>query len=344
MRRYSTFSDNACKGISTRLSAADPAPCARSVTPHHVRHNAAADQAARRLVELCDPTRTPAARAHIAVGFTHDLDAVFTHAARLPRHRLHDLVARYDEIVHEDVLPALAAGGVTFPGWGELSSLERAQLRRRFHQRTLPQVALLAVDSTHPLPHLPSLARNVGLRVDDRLVLVTLPPVVPRLMAVRPGRYLAVESLVSALLPELLVRVRVCEYAAFRLTRSAATGQVARLEIERQASDRLVDMITSRLPADGADLYRLRTVLAMGDALSAAARGDGRRVGTGQAPRPSPLIPRGGGDRPRYRETLSAAALTIGGPKLTSQTAVIRSSTRCGRCSCSSAGCCSSGY
>jgi hypothetical protein len=336
VQRYGTFSDNACKGISMRLSAEGSAPCARSVTPHHVRHNAAADQAARRLVELCDPTRSPAARAQLAVSFSHDLDAVFADAARLPRRRLHELVARYDEVVHEDVLPALAAGGVTFPAWGELSPFERAQTRHRFHQRTLPLVTPLAVDSTHPLPHLPSLARNVGLRVGDRLVLVTLPPFVPRLLAVRPGRYLAVESFVSALLPELLVGVRVCECAAFRLTRSAATGQVARLEIERQASDRLVDMITSRLQAASTDLYRLRTVLAMGDALAAAARGSG-------PPRPA-IIPRGGGDRAQDHEKLSAAALTIGGPKLISQTAVTRSSTQCGRCSCSSAGCCSSGY
>ena len=268
MQGYSSFSDEACDGIVTRASVWEGAACARSVTPSHVRHNPVAGRAALRLVQLSDTTRSPSARCEIAVAFSHELDAVFTHAPRPPRSRLHHLVARYDRVLHDDLVPRLAAAGVTFPCWDELSSLDRVQMQRRFRERTFPLFTPMAVDSTHPLPQLASLGLNIGMQVDGRLVFVTMSPHVPRLLAVRRGRYLAVESFVGALLPQLLVGLRVAEHTTFRITRSSHSGKPVRLEVERAASAGLVDTLASRLGVADGDVYRLHSSLSMGDALA----------------------------------------------------------------------------
>jgi polyphosphate kinase len=126
----------------------------------------------------------------------------------------------------------------------------------------------MAVDSTHPLPQLPSLALHVGLKVDGRLVLVKMSPHVPRLLAVRRGRYLTVESFVGALLPQLLVGVRLTEHTAFRVTRSALGNKPVRLEVECGSAAGVVAALAARLGIADGDIYRLRSSLAMGGALA----------------------------------------------------------------------------
>jgi polyphosphate kinase len=109
------------------------------------------------------------------------------------------------------------------------------------------------------------------MQVDGRLVFVMISPHVSRLLAIRPGRYLTAESFVGALLPRLLVGVRVREYTAFRITRSLRTdrgGKPVRLEVERGSSEGLVVALAARLGVHDGDVHRLRSSLAMGAALA----------------------------------------------------------------------------
>ena len=270
MHGYGSVSEKAPGGSVARAVAGADTAFAPSVTPHTASRNPVADSAARRLAELGDPTRTAPAYREIAAGFIRDIDTVFTHALRVPRPWLHQLVARYDRVLHEELVPRLAVDGVTFPRWDELSSLERVQMQRRFRERTFPLFSPMAVDSTHPLPRLPSLTVNVAMQVDGRLVLVTIAPHVPRLLTVQRGRYLTMEAFVGALLPRLLVGVRIAEHTAFRITRSTMADRAVRLEVESGSSTGLLDALASRLGLDGGDVYRLRSSLAMGDPLAVA--------------------------------------------------------------------------
>jgi polyphosphate kinase len=231
------------------------------------------DRAGRFLVNMLDRTRPAAERCDVATAFSHELDVAFTSAHRLSRAHMHNLVTRYDQILHDDLVPILAGDGVAFPRWEELSSIEQARMQRHFHRSTFPLITPIAVDSTHPLPNLPSLTLSVGIRVDGRLVLVTMSPHVPRLLEVSSGRYLTVESLVAAMLPRVLVGVQVAEYTALRVTRSTHTAHAVRLEVEQRSSDVLVNTIAGRLSIPDGDVYRLTSSLAMGDPLSLLPRG-----------------------------------------------------------------------
>lgn len=296
MQRQSSLADGAGIGVATPRPAHDGSSCACSVTPHRSRHGPVADRAGRILVNMLDRTRPPAERCDVATAFSHELDAAFASAHRLSRSHMHNLVTRYDQILHDDLVPILAGDGITFPCWEELSSIEQTRMRRHFHRSTFPLITPIAVDSTHPLPHLPSLALSVGIRVDDRLVLVTMSPHVPRLLNVSSGRYLTVESLVGAMLPRVLVGVQVAEYTALRVTRSTHTGHAVRLEVEQRSSDVLVNTIAARLSIPNGDVYRLTSSLAMGDPLAILARGHAsarqalgvREAGTGTRRGPNP--------------------------------------------------------
>ncbi|MFL6160802.1 MAG: hypothetical protein ACJ74U_01110 [Jatrophihabitantaceae bacterium] len=261
-----------CPGIASPASASHAGPCANSVTPHHIRQQQRGLRMSVKLLDLRDPARSATERVQLAAEFTHELDALFTHRTRLPRRRLREIVAGYDSLLHEQLLPELAAEGLQFVEWADLSAMERTQAHRRFHRAVYPLLTPLAVDSTHPVPRTRSLAINLGVRVGDQLVHLTMPPQVRRMLPIRAGRYLAIESVVAAALPELLVGVRIAEHAAYRITRGATTGKVSRLEVEHRASDRLVALLSSRLDVADGDVYRLSSGLAMGDAFAVEPR------------------------------------------------------------------------
>jgi polyphosphate kinase len=225
-----------------------------------------------RIADLRDAGRPAAERAVLAGAFIRELDAVFAGNVRYSRRRLHQLVAAYDEVLHEELLPELAAEGPSFVSWEELSPIERVQTHRRLHRSAYPLLTPMVVDSTHPVPRLTSLAISLGARVDGRLVHVALPPHLPRMLSLRAGRFVPLESVVTAVLPELLVGVRIADCSPFRITRSAATGQIVRMEVTRTASDSLVELLASRFGVADGEVFRVRSALAMGEALAVAPR------------------------------------------------------------------------
>jgi polyphosphate kinase len=243
------------------------------------------------IADLTVPTVPALDRARLTGALTRDLDELFTHRSRLTRHRLHRIVGDYDAALHELLLPELAAEGVTFVDWSELTPFECMQTQRWFHRIAQPLLTPMAVDATHPTPRIPSLAINLAIRVGDRLAHLSMPPQLPRMLRIRPGRYLPIESMVAALLDELLVGVDVTEWSCYRVSRNATTGAIVRLEAESTASERMSTLLRCGLAVADEDVYVVRSALAMGDALGvepravpAAARSRGRAVarsGTG---------------------------------------------------------------
>lgn len=260
--------EGGCAGVTPRFGVPEASPCARPVVPDRGRHRARGDRTRLRLVVLGDASRALDSRVRMASAFTRDLDNIFTRAIRPRREALHALTAQYDTLLHDHLLPSLAADGATLGRWTDLSAAERSAMYEQFFPSTYPLLTPMAVDATHPLPRLPSLALTLAVRADDRLVYVTIPPRLPRSLSVRPGLRLTTEALVGALLPQLLFGVHISESCVFRVTRGAADGGVTRLEVERQASSRMVQVLAAGLKVEHGDTYQVRTALAMGDAFA----------------------------------------------------------------------------
>jgi polyphosphate kinase len=155
------------------------------------------------------------------------------------RSRLLPLVAGQARCLREDILPALAAQGVSVVAYSTLSLPERQQLRDFYKRQVHPVLTPQAVDQGHPFPYISSLSLNLALMVEPlpehgitrsltgksepRFARVKVPSLVPRLVEVGEGgaKFVLLEDLITANLESLFPRMRVSECHAFRVTRDA---------------------------------------------------------------------------------------------------------------------------
>ena len=155
------------------------------------------------------------------------------------RARLAPLVAEHSRCLREDVLPQLAARGVTLAPYSSLSLPERQTLREFFKNRVHPVLTPQAVDQGHPFPYISNLSLNLGLmveplpelgitrsltgKVEPRFARIKVPPTVPRLVRVGAGgsKFVLLEEVIEANLDLLFPRMLTRKPYAFRVTRDA---------------------------------------------------------------------------------------------------------------------------
>jgi polyphosphate kinase len=289
----------------------DPVDSVRQVTGSVSHGSGWLDVLARILARASD-ARTPLVeRARLLAVFSLHLDAFFmirdagtrtrtgpataTPAALPHRGLLHDVLhvlgTEHDRLLHDDVLPALAAEGLGVPGWDDLNGREHAQLHALFRDVIHPLVTPLVVDASHPFPHVSALSLNLGVLVRDwssgveRFACVQVPTKLPGFVRVDASRLVCIDALVSAWLGELFQGMEVLERSSFRVTRSeefvveadggepsnvwqrATTrrrlGVPVRLEVEDTTSARMLEVLVRNLDVARDEVYRVRAPLGM---------------------------------------------------------------------------------
>ncbi|MBK9967448.1 MAG: polyphosphate kinase 1 [Holophagales bacterium] len=141
--------------------------------------------------------------------------------------------------LHEDLLPRLAAAGISVVAWEELEEERKEAARGYFRRNVLPVLTPLAVDPGHPFPFLSNLSLNLAIETKNpetgevKFARVKMPPAIPRLLSLRAvvegkkkvkaGRaeFLLLESLVQANLDELFPGLEILASYLFRITRDA---------------------------------------------------------------------------------------------------------------------------
>src|ERR1051325_4809518 len=111
--------------------------------------------------------------------------------------RLHPMLADQMRCLKEDIMPELAAQGITVTPSRALSDRERRALNDYFVQNVFPVLTPQAVDPSHPFPYISTLSLHLGVMIepsevmDDsplmsgpRFARVKVPPIVPRLVPV----------------------------------------------------------------------------------------------------------------------------------------------------------------
>ncbi|HSJ13408.1 MAG TPA: polyphosphate kinase 1 [Longimicrobiales bacterium] len=126
------------------------------------------------------------------------------------------------------LVPELERHGIVVERWPELSHEDREYLRETYGARLAALVTPLAADPTHPFPHIrnlrPALAATVRLREtgQEQFIAVELPGDLPRFVPLPGGhRFVTLEDVVEATLPELYRGLQVLRANMFRITRSA---------------------------------------------------------------------------------------------------------------------------
>jgi polyphosphate kinase len=206
--------------------------------------------------------------------------------------RVHDLVAEQERCLHDEVMPGLAGGGITWLRLDQLAGEDRAFVDRLFRETVYPVLTPLAIDPGHPFPHVHNKSLNVALlientRLDQQLFAVVQVPAVLDRVVILPGgppdqvRFVLLEDVIASRLGDLFGGFRVVDHTVFRVTRNTdlainedeaedllqtieetlrqrIRGEAVRLEILASAHDRFVQLLVDALDLQERDVYRVR--------------------------------------------------------------------------------------
>ena len=163
-----------------------------------------------------------------------------------------------------------------------------------FFSNILPVSVPIAVNATHPFPHLNNLSFSLAVKLQDekgsgnyKYGMIRIPRVLPRFYQVSDNIYIPVESIVKKHAEEIFPGYQLVSSAAFRVTRNAdmvieeeeaddfmmimeqglklrRRGAFVRLEIEENADEDLMKFLNSQLQIFSKDNYEYKTPLNLG--------------------------------------------------------------------------------
>ncbi|MFD3686829.1 RNA degradosome polyphosphate kinase [Nocardiopsis sp. NPDC058631] len=201
----------------------------------------------------------------------------------------HELMLRQAACFEDSVAPGLRAAGIRIVRWSDLDTDEREYLHGYFLRSVYPLVTPFAVDSAHPFPYISGRSLNLAVTVRDPLderrmfARVKVPSVLTRFIELGPrqsGRFVPIEDVIAAHLPQLFEGMQILEHHAFRVTRNADLevdedetddlvtslenellrrrfGPLVRLEVEDSISPEVLSILTEELGAEEEEIYRV---------------------------------------------------------------------------------------
>jgi polyphosphate kinase len=174
--------------------------------------------------------------------------------------RAHAMVAELYRIMREEVLPALTSHGVSLVTPDAFTADQKAVARAYFTKNVFPALTPLAVDPSHPFPHLRNKSLNIAVTVyrpekkrkrlpkETLLAVVQVPGMLARLVRLPagPGQnqvYVLLEDLIAAHVADLFpgYAVKGNETAAFRVIRNWD------LNVDEEESEDLLSTIQQEL-------------------------------------------------------------------------------------------------
>ncbi|HVT65578.1 MAG TPA: RNA degradosome polyphosphate kinase [Mycobacteriales bacterium] len=200
--------------------------------------------------------------------------------------RAHDLVARHSALFRDKLRPALGSEGIQLLRYDELTDEERRRTDTLFSAQVYPVLTPLAVDPAHPFPYISGLSLNLAVVVRDRetgrehFARVKVPPVLSRFVAVDELRFVPLEDVIAAHVPQLFPGMDVIETSLFRVTRNEDLtveeddvdnllqalereltrrrfGPAVRLEVVSDISEKVLDLLVRELDISEQQLYRI---------------------------------------------------------------------------------------
>jgi len=146
------------------------------------------------------------------------------------------------------ILKKLELEGISIKSYDQVNQHEKNQLNRYFHENIYPVIIPIAVDATHPFPHLNNLSFGLIVKLLDsdnssieRFGIVRVPRVIDRFIELENGTYVPVEDVVAKHIEELFPGYTLLKYASFRVTRNAD------IEIEEEEADDFMEILEEGL-------------------------------------------------------------------------------------------------
>ncbi|MGV3724396.1 MAG: polyphosphate kinase 1 [Actinomycetota bacterium] len=208
--------------------------------------------------------------------------------------RCHDMVRDQYRYLQKELMPRLAAEGIVHHRMEDLTSEQSRWVKDYFHRQVFPVLTPLALDPSHPFPHLRNRSLNlvVSLRKSKGpsgpiyLAVVQVPTVIPRLVQVPASNtqpsgfhFVLLEDVIRSQMAELFQGMHISGCYPFRITRDSDLnfdeeeaedlletieqevrkrewGDAVRLEVGGGITPRALQQLLSALHLTEPDIYR----------------------------------------------------------------------------------------
>ncbi|EAJ0359922.1 polyphosphate kinase 1 [Campylobacter lari subsp. concheus] len=173
----------------------------------------------------------------------------------------------------------------------ELDEDLKQECNEHFFSNIFPVIVPIAVDATHPFPHLNNLSFSLAVKLCDpmhpellKFGMIRIPRVLPRFYQVSSNVYVPIESIVRHHTEHIFPGYKLLSSAAFRVTRNAdmeieeeeaddfmlileqglklrRKGAFIRLQIEKGADEQLIEFLSSHMNIFHKDIYEYSILL-----------------------------------------------------------------------------------
>jgi len=195
------------------------------------------------------------------------------------------------EETFRDILNELEGHNITVKCYEKLSDVEQEVIKREFFEQIYPVIMPIAIDATHPFPHLNNLSFALALKFEDRrgdikYGLIRIPRILPNFLKVN-HTFVPIESVVDYFSRELFSGLKKISSTPFRVTRNADIeieeeeaddfmeileegirarnrGALVRLEMGADSDEDLIELLTTYLKLDPHDIYEYQIPLNLG--------------------------------------------------------------------------------
>lgn len=191
----------------------------------------------------------------------------------------------------DGILNKLEDEGIFVKKYVELKQHEKNTLNTYFKENIYPVIIPIAIDATHPFPHLNNLSFGLIVKLRDndnetveRFGIVRIPRVLERFVELGNGTYVPIDSLVAEHIEDLFPGYTLLKRASFRVTRNAdieieeeeaddfmeileeglklrRKGAMVRLEVGIRGDDEIIDFFNQHTNVFEDDIYRFHTFL-----------------------------------------------------------------------------------
>ncbi len=191
----------------------------------------------------------------------------------------------------KEIMKELKEHNVYIKNYSKLTERQQEIIKEQFFEQIYPVIMPIAIDATHPFPHLNNLSFALALKFEDRRGnikhgLIRIPRILPRFLKVEHC-FVPIESVVEYFSTELFHGLKLISSTPFRVTRNADIeieeeeaddfmeileegirarnrGTLVRLEIMEGTDDDLIGFLTTHLHLDGHDIYHYKIPLNLG--------------------------------------------------------------------------------
>jgi len=208
-----------------------------------------------------------------------------------------DQLSYINEYIHKEqkvlersylsIIDELKKESVYIQDYANIPSKYKAEVEKIFFEEIYPVIIPIAVDSTHPFPHLNNLSFGLALKLSDtqnniKHGLVRIPRILPRFIEIE-HLFIPIDSIVEHFVSELFPGFKKVEATTFRVTRNADIdieeeeaddfleileeglrsrnkGSFVRLELLKESDKELTQFLTRHLGLSNRDIYYFKNI------------------------------------------------------------------------------------